>query len=63
MSKPKLEELNKLLSTLNLPAHRKTVNDSGSNLPWLRKHVHKKNEVSPELQTLLDTPDHVLMAE
>jgi hypothetical protein len=35
----KLDDLNKLLAKLEIPTHRKHVDTSGSNLPWLKKHV------------------------
>lgn len=35
----RLDDLNKLLSKLDIPTHHKHVDTSGSNLPWLKKHV------------------------
>ena len=51
----KLEILNKLLKSpdLKLPTFRQTVDKSGSNLPWLRKHVAKDEATSKELKELL----------
>jgi predicted membrane chloride channel (bestrophin family) len=57
-----LDRLNHLLkdTKLNLPDFRRVVNDSGSNLPWLRKALRKK-PISEELQELLDMSQIELM--
>lgn len=49
----RLDKLNKLVQEEfpNLPDYRKVVNQSGQNLPWLRKTILSK--ASQELQQLL----------
>lgn len=53
-----LDVLNRLLADpkLNLPKHRRSVSEGGSNLKWLKDHIEDKNEISSELRSLLDTP-------
>jgi len=66
--------LNTLLkqSDLALPTHRVSVDKSGSNLMWLRKHVQGRSGSSPEidlllkkdLKTLLEPlPSHYIFSE
>lgn len=56
MFETKLSRLNALLksSGLGLPAHRTTVSPAGSNLPWLRKILRPRQDVSEEIRDLLD---------
>jgi len=52
----KIERLNVLLKPLDLPKHKKSVANSGSNLEWLRKNAAKRNELPDELSDLLVLP-------
>ena len=49
-----LDELNAILSTMDIPARHKVVDAQGHNMAWLRKHLGKRNEVGPRCQELLD---------
>lgn len=49
-----LDELNEALADMDLPDHRKKVDNHGSNLSWLRKHASQRNEVPERIQKILD---------
>jgi hypothetical protein len=60
-----LEELNELLikSDLGLPSFRTIVDRSGSNLPWLKKHVGKNPDVDDRLKHLISLDLKTLLKE
>jgi hypothetical protein len=60
-----LEELNELLnnSELDLPSFRKVVDRSGSNLPWLKKHVGKNQKANDRLKYLIGLDLKTLLEE
>lgn len=60
-----LDELNLLLRAkeLDLPSFRTIVDKSGSNLPWLRKHVAKNPNISDRLKELLEMNSKELLEE
>lgn len=57
MTQTKLDTLNTFLKNpeLDLPAIRRKVDRQGSNMQWLRKHLHVRNTVPEEIQKLLNT--------
>lgn len=49
----KLDRLNTLLKACgNIPEYRRTVDYSGTNLKWLKKHLVSDNEELKDLLTL-----------
>lgn len=52
----KIDKLNALLKTLDVPTHKKYVPSSGANLEWLKKNAAKRNELCEALTELLATP-------
>jgi len=52
----KINHLNNLLKSLDLPTHKKSVPNSGANLGWLKKNACKRNDLSDEMKELLETP-------
>jgi hypothetical protein len=61
----KLDLLNQLLKdpSLKLPSHRNHVEQSGSNLPWLKKHLSKKEGINTKLKELLALSLNQLLTE
>lgn len=59
----KIDKLNALLKTLDVPSHKRNVPNSGANLDWLKKNAAKRNAVSDELSGLLNTPIGRLLKE
>ena len=54
LKKEEREELNNLLSKLDLPDYRKEVDSAGSNYQWLKKNIAKKNkDIPPRVMELL----------
>ncbi len=49
----KLEALNLILAKMDLPRHRRVVDKHGSNLVFLRKHLHKRNTLDDETKYLI----------
>ena len=50
----RLDQLNNLLKHQDIPEFRKTVDHSGTNLKWLKKHVFSKDTCPSELKELLE---------
>jgi hypothetical protein len=60
---PNIERVNQILASveLGLPAHRRRIDASGHNVPFLRK-ILPKNEAAPqELKDLMALKDKELM--
>lgn len=57
MTQTKLDTLNNFLKNpeLDLPPIRRKVDRQGSNMQWLRKHLHVRNTVPEDIQKLLST--------
>lgn len=55
MTQNNLQRLNELLANkeLDIPEHRRTVHESGSNFDWLKKHAGVRNTLCSELTDLL----------
>jgi len=49
-----LKELNSILAKMDIPNNKKVVCKAGSNLAWLKKHLHVRNEVGPRCVELLN---------
>ncbi len=61
----RLDLLNQLLKNhkLHLPSFRTTIDRSGRNLAWLKKHVSHNVDMPDNIKHLLDLPLKTLLEE